>query len=358
MALNGGGNCRQNGTAISHGHNLSSDGSCSSFFTATGDLNGAPAGLDPAGLQNNGGPTQTIALLSTSPAVDHIPVSPTNDCTAVDGTTPIATDQRGVPRPQASGCDIGAYELVQDDEGPITSNVQASPSPVAIDTATTLTANVDDTATGGSDIASAEYTIDGGPPNPMDAVDGAFDEVAEDVTASVAPFAETGVYSLCVRGTDVSGNEGDPACVLLPVYDPTGGFVTGGGIVYSPAGTDLANSSAEGLAKFGFVSKYLPGRTIPDGNLEFQFQAGNLNFKSSSMEWLVVTGQPRAIFRGEGTINATTVCKFEVDAWDASFAPDGVDAFGLKIFACTGGGDRYSLPATPLTKGSIIIHQK
>jgi hypothetical protein len=47
-------------------------------FTATGDLNNTPAGLDPNGLQNNGGPTRKIALLPTSPAVDKIPVE---DCT-------------------------------------------------------------------------------------------------------------------------------------------------------------------------------------------------------------------------------------------------------------------------------------
>ena len=109
-----GGNCfTVSGTINSQGHNLSDDTSCSSYFTQTGDLNNTPAGLDPSGLQNNGGPTGTIALLPTSPAVDAIPVSPINYCTAADGITPIATDQRGIARPQGSGCDIGAFELVQ-----------------------------------------------------------------------------------------------------------------------------------------------------------------------------------------------------------------------------------------------------
>ena len=125
----------------------------------------------------------------------------------------------------------------------------------------------------------------------------------------------------------------------------------------SPAGADLLNTSAAGAATFGFVSKYLPGKSTPSGNLEFQFKEGNLSLKSTSMDWLVVTGQPRAVFRGTGTISGGNVCKFEVDAWDNSFSPGNADAFGLKIFSCASGGDRYSLAATPLTKGSIIIHQ-
>jgi predicted outer membrane repeat protein len=117
-----GGNCAagSNGSSnTSLGHNLSDDQTCGSGFTQTGDMNNTPAGLDPAGLKNNGGPTQTIALLPISPAVDAIPVSPINYCTATDGTTPIATDQRGVTRPQGPACDIGAFELVQAD-APIT----------------------------------------------------------------------------------------------------------------------------------------------------------------------------------------------------------------------------------------------
>jgi hypothetical protein len=52
-------------------------------------------------LADNGGPTRTHALVPGSPALDAIP--PTDPgCTG--------TDQRGVPRPQGSGCDIGAVE--------------------------------------------------------------------------------------------------------------------------------------------------------------------------------------------------------------------------------------------------------
>src|SRR5262249_21649806 len=66
--------------------------------------------LDPAGLKNNGGPTQTIALAAGSPAIDN-------------GTNPAAlnNDQRGTPFVRVSGPapDIGAFE-VQPAPAPVT----------------------------------------------------------------------------------------------------------------------------------------------------------------------------------------------------------------------------------------------
>ncbi len=98
-----GGNCvSSGGTLQSTGYNISDDTTCTAILTGTGDLNNTPAGLNPAGLQNNGGPTLTVALLPTSPAVNH---QPTGACPT--------TDQRGVARPQGPACDSGAYELAE-----------------------------------------------------------------------------------------------------------------------------------------------------------------------------------------------------------------------------------------------------
>jgi len=117
IANSGGKNCSgANGPVKSGGYNLSDDNSCSAF-TQPGDMNNTPAGLDPNGLKNNGGPTQTVAILATSPAFNIIPLTPTNYCTALDdGKTPIATDQRGISRPQVSACDIGAFEYSSDND--------------------------------------------------------------------------------------------------------------------------------------------------------------------------------------------------------------------------------------------------
>src|SRR5579885_3235568 len=98
-----GGNCY--GTVSSAGYNLSSDGTCN--FNNAGDLNNTDPLLGP--LQNNGGPTQTMASLPGSPVID---AGNPNGCTDSQGHL-LATDQRGQPRPDAgdaSGCDMGAYE--------------------------------------------------------------------------------------------------------------------------------------------------------------------------------------------------------------------------------------------------------
>jgi CSLREA domain-containing protein len=81
----------------STGHNLDGDGSC--FLTAAGDLPARDPLLAP--LADNGGPTETQALLPGSPAID---------AGATDGCP--QHDQRGIARPQGTGCDIGAFERV------------------------------------------------------------------------------------------------------------------------------------------------------------------------------------------------------------------------------------------------------
>lgn len=91
------------GSITSQGHNLDSDDSCN--LIAPGDLPNTDPMLGT--LQDNGGPTWTLALLPGSPALDA-------------GSCPgVTADQRGYPRPvdipflvnADDGCDIGAFEL-------------------------------------------------------------------------------------------------------------------------------------------------------------------------------------------------------------------------------------------------------
>jgi hypothetical protein len=155
------------------------------------------------------------------------------------------------------------------------------------------------------------------------------------------------------------------------VYDPNGGFVTGGGWINSPAGAYYADPSLTGKANFGFVSKYKKGQSTPDGNTEFQYQAGNLNFKATAFDWLVIAGA-KAQFKGLGTINGTGNYGFMLTAIDGqTTGGGGTDKFRMKIWIKNANGtdgpvvyDNQlgaaddSTPTTVLGGGSIQIHDK
>jgi hypothetical protein len=83
----------------SQGHNLIGNGTNGTGFSVTDLVGTSTNPIDPllGPLQDNGGPTQTMALLSGSPAID-----------AGDNTGAPTTDQRGFPRIVGSAIDIGA----------------------------------------------------------------------------------------------------------------------------------------------------------------------------------------------------------------------------------------------------------
>jgi 5-hydroxyisourate hydrolase-like protein (transthyretin family) len=96
-----GGDCA--GTVGSADWNLESATSCA--FTQANDLQSTNPSL--GALANNGGPTRTHLPAVNSAAVDRIP-----DATPGCGDAPTNVDQRGTTRPQGSGCDVGAVEVV------------------------------------------------------------------------------------------------------------------------------------------------------------------------------------------------------------------------------------------------------
>jgi len=120
-----------------------------------------------------------------------------------------------------------------------------------------------------------------------------------------------------------------------------------------------------GKASFGFVSKYKKGANVPDGQTEFQFKAGNLNFKSSLYEWLVVAGA-KAQYKGSGTINGSGDYKFLLTVTDGQVSGgEGVDKFRIKISNAgglvydnnPGSDDPDANGGQPLSGGSIVIHK-
>ena len=161
------------------------------------------------------------------------------------------------------------------------------------------------------------------------------------------------------------GSASDPTLIVF--YDPSGGFVTGGGWINSPAGAHTLNPALTGKATFGFVSKYQKGATVPSGNTEFQFNVANFNFKSTSYDWLVIAGA-RAQYKGSGKVNGLGDYGFILTATDGQISGGGgVDKFRIKIWDKMtgtvvydnqlGAGDDAD-PTTALGGGSIVIHKK
>lgn len=242
----------------------------------------------------------------------------------------------------------------------------ATPNPVAVNTSITISANVDDTTTGNSKIAAASYTINDGAAISMAAADGTFESPVEDVIATSGAGLPVGVYDVCVSGSDAAGNTGAAECVFLAVYDPDAGFVTGSGWIQSPPGAYVPDPLLTGKARFVFVSKYQKGQSLPTGNTQFQFKAGDLSFDSDSYEWLVVAGA-RAQYKGVGTINGSGNHGFMLTAIDAELTPNTViDRFRIKIWDKDNGdaivydnelgADDSSDPSTEIAGGSIVVH--
>ena len=97
-------NCtfRSDHQLVDSGYNLDDDGTCG-FSSANNSFSNRNPDL--GSLADNGGPTKTIMPNPDSPVIDVTPPG-TNGC-----GNPVDKDQRGIPRPQGTGCEIGSYEV-------------------------------------------------------------------------------------------------------------------------------------------------------------------------------------------------------------------------------------------------------
>lgn len=214
------------------------------------------------------------------------------------------------------------------------------------------------------------------------AIDGVNVELVVEAGGEVRRFTQSSVNGIATfnlgkqlaKVYSVQAVAGGSACaasqvVYLPIYDPDGGFVTGGGWINSPKDALAADLNATGKANFGFVAKYKKGKNEVDGNTEFQFQNGNLNFKSSShtAATLVISGA-KATYKGKGFINGGGMeYDFMVVATDGDInGGGGYDKFRIKIWNggdvvydnARGAADNAELgDAARLGGGSIVIHE-
>jgi uncharacterized repeat protein (TIGR03803 family) len=177
-------------------------------------------------------------------------------------------------------------------------------------------------------------------------------------------YAAAGVYQTTLSVTDTGGLVGQRTSPYIVIYDPNGGYVTGGGTFSSPAGAYVAHPSSTGSANFGFVAKYPHNGGSPTGDTEFHFS--DLNFHSSGYDWLVVT-VPKAQYQGSGTINGTGNYGFIVTVIDGQASGGGgVDKIRMKIWDKNNGNaivydnqmgaPDTANPNTAISGGSIVLH--
>jgi predicted outer membrane repeat protein len=341
---------------ISLGYNLSSDDD-SAFLNQPTDQNSTNPLLGP--LQDNGGPTFTHALLPLSPAIDK-----------GKNVTSSTTDQRGFARTVdnpaiangsgGDGTDIGAVEF--ECSAPQVA-ITAINGPVS---GLIFPVNASVTLTG-------SFVSDDGPHTAIWTIDGTDWPGTVDESGTVAdtfPFDAPGVYSVVLTVLNSCGNSASADSVggqsgLVVIYDPSAGFVTGGGWITSPAGAYVPDASLIGKANFGFVSKYKKGAATPTGETTFQFKMAGLNFSSESYQWLVVSGA-RAQYKGSGSVNGMSGYGFILTAIDGQLqGGGGTDKFRIKIWNSATSVIVYDNQmsaddsATPLAigGGSIVIHK-
>lgn len=87
-------------------------------FTTGDKVNPTPPSA-PAALADNGGPTPTRAIGKTDPAFRA-------------ASCAVGTDQRGLPRPERSSCDVGAFELAERVDVAVTGNGRVTSVPGSI----------------------------------------------------------------------------------------------------------------------------------------------------------------------------------------------------------------------------------
>jgi hypothetical protein len=306
---------------------------------------------------SDGGTTSVGAGVTTC-AATHQYLDDDPSGTASDAYTVIVsvTDNgttSGAPDPKS---DTGSTTVDVDNAAPVITSITGPAGPQAKGTPSTASASYTDV--GSQDTHSCTFSWD----------DGTFSIVAGGGGACSAThtYVAAGVYTVAVTITDDdTGSDTETLATFIVVFDPGAGFVTGGGWINVAAGSCRLTTVCEGAAgkaNFGFVSKYKKGASIPDGQTEFQFQAGNLNFHSEAYEWLVVTGN-KAQYRGTGRINGITGYRFLLTAYDQS-----PDKFRIKIWRTStndvvfdsrmGQSDDID-DASPqgIAGGSIVIHK-
>ncbi len=256
-----------------------------------------------------------------------------------------------------------SFTVIVTNNDPVITNISGPIGPQQKGTSVTLTANYVD-----NNLASAVWEAYS---NDVLVTTQAGTINHNDGTVSGSFNLNPDVYIVKLIITDHCGETAEAYYEYIVIFDPTGGFVTGGGWIDSPVGASKLYPLVTGKANFGFNAKYKNGKNNTnevDGNTNFQFKAGDLHFSSSAHHnmSLVISGA-KATYTGEGTINGSGSYEFRLIAIDGDLLGNSPDKFRIKIWTKGNPSDviydnqrgtsESSDDATILGGGSIVIHK-
>ncbi len=378
-----------NGTYTVKGRIIDRDGGFSEYTTNVTVNNVAPTvsnvQVNPASINENGNATlsgnisdpgtqdsftlmvnwgdesapQSVSLPAgtTSFNVTHqyLDDNPTGTASDMNNISVTVTDKDG-------GSGTASTSVTVNNLAPVITSVTGPSGPLALGSSASVTATFTDA--GSQDTHTCKFSWDDTTSDTMVTAPG----MGNGSCTASHTYAAAGVYSVMVTVTDDDTGSATSKFEFVVIYDPNGGFVTGGGWINSPEGAYVANPSLTGKANFGFVSKYKKGATIPTGETEFQFHVASFNFHSEAYQWLVISG-PKAQYKGTGTVNGVSGYSFLLTATDGQVTGGGgVDKFRIKIWRLSDSAVVYDNvlgasedidAANPqaISGGSIVIHK-
>jgi hypothetical protein len=230
-------------------------------------------------------------------------------------------------------------------------------NPVQANATTTLTANFSDPGVLDTHTATWNWGDGSTSAGTLTESDGS------GLVSNTHTYTAAGVYTINLTVTDKDSGSASSTYQYLSVYDPSAGWASGSKEFTSPTGAVTNNPSAAGTAKFGFQVKYQNGDVVPSGkNVSLTFPPGNIDFSSTSYQWLVVNGT-KALFKADGTLNGTsgyTVLVSTID--EGSGNPSGKVRFQIKdsgnsvVYDTQPGASDTADPTLSVTKGTIKVH--
>ena len=305
-----GDNIQSSGTLNAQGRNLTS-GTVAEAGLQT-DSNGAPV------LADNGGPTQTIALVAGSPALD-----------AGTSTGAPSTDQRGVARPQGAGFDIGAFELeVRAVNAPPVANDDSISTPALMPVKLAVLSNDSDVDSDTLSIQSVTQPARGSV------------VVNSDGTLTYTGDGTLGEDSFTYTIADGQGGTATAKVTVtrtLPASTPNA-KVTGSGAITVRGGS----------ASFSLSVQVKKG--TPTGSVSFDNSPGGVFVRSISITAIVLdsTGTTARIY-GTAKVNGAGSTPFVVEVQDAGEPGIGRDTFRIVVGSDNAKG--------VLSSGNIQVHK-